>query len=71
MAPVGPWPLEETKTMKIPFLILLAWLPGGSLDLERGRNEGLWNLDTGRLALTPRGFLRIDTIEEALARHLT
>ena len=47
-----------------------AWLPRGSLDLERGRDEGLWTLDARCLALTPRGFLRIDTIEETLARHM-
>jgi hypothetical protein len=48
----------------------LAWLPQGTLDLERGRAEGLWRLGDGRLSLTARGFLRIDTIEESLARRL-
>jgi len=46
----------------------LALIPAGALDLERGRAEGLWELDGRRLALTPRGFLRIDTIEERLAQ---
>ncbi len=35
-----------------------------------GRREGLWAVADGRLRLTPRGFLRIDTIEERLARVL-
>lgn len=48
----------------------LDWLPGGALDLEAGRREGLWETPGGRLVLTPRGFLRIDTVEERLARHL-
>ena len=45
-------------------------LPDGALDLEAGLREGLWTVTGGRLALTPRGFLRIDTIEELLARTL-
>lgn len=45
-------------------------LPAGALDLEAGTREGLWTVAAGRLALTPRGFLRIDTIEELLARAL-
>lgn len=48
----------------------LPWLPPGGLDLARGRTEGLWRVQEGRLSLTGRGFLRIDTIEEALARAL-
>ncbi|RKZ18144.1 coproporphyrinogen III oxidase [bacterium] len=49
----------------------LARLPRGALAMQRGLDEGLWTMDHGKLALTPRGFLRIDTIEAALARHLT
>ncbi len=48
----------------------VAWLPPGAVDMDRGRNEGLWTLDRDRLALTPRGFLHIDTLEEALAARL-
>jgi oxygen-independent coproporphyrinogen-3 oxidase len=48
----------------------LAWLPGGALDLVRGQVEGLWLVADGRLQLSGTGFLRIDTIEEALARRL-
>lgn len=48
----------------------LDWLPPGGLDLAAGSREGLWRVDRERLALTPRGFLRIDTVEELLARHL-
>ena len=48
----------------------LEWLPAAALDLDLGRAEGLWNLREGRLVLTPRGFLRIDTLEEKLARSL-
>ncbi|MFT5233422.1 MAG: putative oxygen-independent coproporphyrinogen III oxidase [Candidatus Krumholzibacteriia bacterium] len=43
-------------------------LPEGALDLERGAAEGLWRVEKGRLGLTTKGFLRIDTIEERLAR---
>jgi len=46
----------------------LAGLPAGALDLDRGRAEGLWEVRAGNLILTPRGFLRIDTIEDRLAR---
>ena len=46
----------------------LSWLPRGSLDLERGIKEGLWRVSEKRLSLTTRGFLRLDTIEEQLAR---
>ncbi len=48
----------------------VAWreLPAGAMDLQRGLDEGLWTLHNGRLVLTSRGFLRIDTIEERLAR---
>lgn len=48
----------------------LDWLPPGALDLERGQAEGLWRTGEGRLRLERPGFLRIDTIEEALARRL-
>ncbi len=48
----------------------LGWLPPGTLALAEGRREGLWTTDDGHLALTPRGFLRIDTVEETLARRL-
>ena len=48
----------------------LAWLPDGALDLARGQVEGLWRVADGRLRLSGTGFLRIDTIEEALARRL-
>jgi len=46
----------------------LAQLPPGSLDVPRGQSEGLWDLVDGHLVLTSRGFLRIDSIEERLAR---
>jgi putative oxygen-independent coproporphyrinogen III oxidase len=42
-------------------------LPPGTLDLARGESEGLWTLAGGRLRLTARGFLRIDTVEARLA----
>ncbi|MBU2501685.1 coproporphyrinogen III oxidase family protein [bacterium] len=45
-------------------------LPPGALDLERGAQEGLWRIAGGRLALTRRGYLRIDTIEERIARAM-
>jgi oxygen-independent coproporphyrinogen-3 oxidase len=48
--------------------VALDRLPPGALDLERGRREGLWELRRGRLVLKPRGYLRIDTIEERVAR---
>jgi len=48
----------------------LDWLPDGALDLAAGRREGLWETRGGRLVLAPRGFLRIDTVEERLARRL-
>lgn len=48
----------------------LDWLPRGALDVARGRAEGLWRVSDGRLQLTGDGFLRLDTIEEALARRL-
>ena len=35
-----------------------------------GRREGLWETRGGRLVLAPRGFLRIDTVEDTLARRL-
>jgi len=46
----------------------LKLLPPGALDLERGVSEGLWQVQAGFLGLTSQGFLRIDTIEERLAR---
>ncbi len=45
-------------------------LPPGTLDLDRGAREGLWRLADGRMRLTARGFLRIDTVEERLAAAL-
>ncbi len=42
------------------------WLPRG-FDPAPGQREGLWSLEEGRLVLSGRGFLRIDTIEEYLA----
>lgn len=42
-------------------------LPRGALDLARGEAAGLWTMAAGRLRLTPRGFLWIDTVEERLA----
>ncbi len=49
----------------------LAFLPGGLPGLEQGRIEGLWDVAGGRLQLTGRGFLRIDTLEERIARCLS
>jgi putative oxygen-independent coproporphyrinogen III oxidase len=46
----------------------LSRLPAGALDLARGEADGWWRVDGGRLRLTPRGFLHVDTIEERLAR---
>lgn len=46
----------------------LSRLPAGALDLARGEADGWWRVDAGRLRLTPRGFLHVDTIEERLAR---
>lgn len=48
----------------------LAWLPDGCLDLERGRRSGWWSVAGGRLVLSPRGFLRIDGFEAALADRI-
>jgi len=45
----------------------LEWLPRRGWDTELGLREGLWEVKDGRLVLTGRGFLRIDTIEERLA----
>ncbi|MEN8005571.1 MAG: coproporphyrinogen-III oxidase family protein [Candidatus Krumholzibacteriota bacterium] len=45
----------------------LDWLPRCGWDTEQGLREGLWEVRDGRLVLTGRGFLRIDTIEERLA----
>ena len=47
-----------------------AWLPSGALDLARGEAEGLWIRRQGRFALTPRGFLHLDTVEERVAAGL-
>ena len=41
-----------------------------TLDLERGVRDGLWVLTGGCLRLTPRGFLRIDSVGEWLAAAL-
>lgn len=48
--------------------VSLLKLPPGGLDIPRGQSEGLWTVENGHLVLTSRGFLRIDTIEERLAR---
>ncbi len=45
----------------------LEWLPRRGWDNEKGLRDGLWEISDGRLVLTGRGFLRIDTIEERLA----
>jgi oxygen-independent coproporphyrinogen-3 oxidase len=45
-------------------------LPDGALDLDAGRRAGWWTVADDCLRLTPRGFLRIDTVEERLARSL-
>ncbi|MBD3869717.1 MAG: radical SAM family heme chaperone HemW [Acidobacteria bacterium] len=45
----------------------LEWLPGSGWDTEQGIREGLWEVNQGRLILTGKGFLRIDSIEERLA----
>lgn len=47
----------------------LAALPAG-LPLAEGEREGWWDLRGGRLRLTARGFLRIDALEELVARRL-
>ena len=46
-------------------------VPPGALDRARGVREGLWDLDHGRLALTARGFLRIDAVEAWLSDRLS
>lgn len=48
----------------------LDWLPDGCLDLRQGAANDWWQVTDGRLALTRRGFLRIDTIEEAIAGRI-
>ncbi len=48
----------------------LGLIPDRALDLPRGVRAGFWTIDSGRLRLTARGFLRIDAIEQALARGL-
>ena len=45
----------------------LEWLPQSGWDTGQGLREGLWEVREGRLVLTGRGFLRIDSIEERLA----
>ena len=50
--------------------VLLADLPVGREWLAHGVQEGLWNLDGGRLRLSGKGLLRIDAVEDALARNL-
>ena len=42
-------------------------MPRRGWDTEQGVREGLWEISGGRLVLTGRGFLMIDTIEERLA----
>ncbi len=48
----------------------VAWIPQGTFDLDRGEREGLWELQEGRLVLTRKGFLRIDSLEERLVQKL-
>ncbi|MFH1841707.1 MAG: coproporphyrinogen-III oxidase family protein [bacterium] len=48
----------------------LAILPAGALLLAKGEAAGLWVCADGRLTLTPRGYLQIDSIEIMLARAL-
>lgn len=48
----------------------LADLPAGALDLVAGARAGLWTAAAGRLRLTSRGWLIIDTIEARLAAAL-
>jgi len=48
----------------------LAWLPEGLPGLTQGQDEGLWRVENGHLRLTGPGFLRIDTLEALIARHL-
>ena len=45
-------------------------VPSGLLPLAEGEAQGLWRVAEGRLQLTPRGFLRLDSLEELLARAL-
>lgn len=47
--------------------VSLDWLPHRGWDTGQGVREGLWEVSGGRLVLTGRGFLMIDTIEERLA----
>ena len=50
--------------------IPVAWLPAGALDLERGRQEGLWSLERERLAsLRERGILTQDELEGSALRR--
>nr|MEE4267803.1 coproporphyrinogen-III oxidase family protein [Candidatus Krumholzibacteria bacterium] len=48
----------------------LAWIPQGTFELDRGEREGLWDLLKGKLVLTRKGFLRIDSLEERLVQKL-
>ncbi len=48
----------------------LAYVPTGLPGLAQGQTEGLWRVVGDRLQLTGRGFLRIDTLEEMIARRL-
>lgn len=47
----------------------LARLPAG-LPLAQGQDEGLWRVEQGRLRLTRRGMLRLDSLEALLARAM-
>jgi len=46
----------------------LVRVPLAEAALAEGEREGLWRRRAGRLRLTPRGFLRLDAVEERLAR---
>lgn len=50
--------------------VALARVPLEPRVLAAGVAEGLWTVADDRLRLTPRGFLRLDAIEERLARAL-